>query len=68
MELLMLEEYVDMMLAGTVDVLDRAMDADGLREKAIENLEILCPTCHLEDHFMARDGIFWNNRAHDLTG
>lgn len=25
----------------------------------IENLKILCPTCHMEDHFLSGDG-FWN--------
>lgn len=24
-----------------------------------ENLEILCPTCHMTEHFLAGDGLFW---------
>ena len=27
----------------------------------IDNLEILCPTCHQEEHFRAKDGLFWNS-------
>lgn len=27
---------------------------------SIDNLEILCPTCHAEEHFLAKDGL-WTN-------
>jgi len=30
-------------------------------DNSIENLEILCPTCHEEDHFLAKDGRFSSN-------
>ncbi len=26
---------------------------------ALTNLEVLCPTCHNEDHFLNKDGSFW---------
>lgn len=29
-----------------------------------ENLEILCPRCHEEEHFLAHDGIYGNNNLH----
>ncbi len=29
----------------------------------VENLVILCPTCHREDHFKAKDGIFASKLA-----
>lgn len=31
----------------------------------LENLEILCPTCHRENHFLKQDGIFWKNKMGD---
>lgn len=31
----------------------------------IENLEILCPTCHMEKHFLSDSGLWTNNRGVD---
>lgn len=31
---------------------------------SLDNLEILCPTCHLEEHFLAKDGLY-NTLAQD---
>jgi hypothetical protein len=28
------------------------------KNPVIENLEILCPTCHQEDHYLAKDGLY----------
>jgi 5-methylcytosine-specific restriction endonuclease McrA len=35
-----------------------------------ENLEIICPTCHAEEHYYAKDGMFGKNKYKvvDLVG
>ena len=32
----------------------------------ISNLQILCPTCHCEEHFNSNDGLFWNNTKNNV--
>lgn len=29
------------------------------------NLEVLCPTCHMEEHLLARDGLYAENRVRE---
>ena len=31
------------------------------KNSEITNLQILCPTCHAEEHYKSRDGLFHNN-------
>ena len=33
---------------------------------SVLNLEVLCPTCHNEEHYVKKDGVFWNKNK-DLS-
>lgn len=46
------EKYIEVLQVHHIDV-DRS-------NNKLSNLEVLCPTCHMEFHFETKTGMFWN--------